>query len=303
MKNHLGLIYAVSAYLWWGIIPIFWKQLDHIPAMEIVTHRMVWASLIVVALILAMREWAAFISVFRDKATLLRLCAASLLVTANWAIFIWAVNSGHIVETSLGYFINPLISVVLGLLIFGETLRRGQSVALLVAAFGVLVMIVSTGGVPIVSLSLAVTFSLYSVMKKKVSLPATHGLAIETIFTFIPAAAYLFFLDIQRTGTFGHDLTSSVLLMLGGLFTLIPLLLFAAAAKRVSMTALGMTQYLGPTCQLIIAVLIYNEPFGKAELLAFGFIWFALFIYSVDQLKAQSERRKSRSLTATKARH
>ncbi|GAA6137895.1 EamA family transporter RarD [Arenicella sp. 4NH20-0111] len=298
MKNHLGLIYAMSAYLWWGIIPIFWKQLDHIPSMEIVAHRMVWAALIVVALIVSMKEWKAFVAVFKDKVTLLRLCAASLLVMTNWAIFIWAVNNDHIVETSLGYFINPLISVFFGLIFFGETLRKGQSLALLLAAFGVLVMIVATGGVPIVSLSLAITFALYSVMKKKVSLPATHGLAIETLFTLLPAAAYLLFLDVQGTGSFAHDAQSSIMLILGGLFTLIPLLLFAAAAKRVSMTALGMTQYLGPTCQLLIGVLIYNEPFGSTELLAFGFIWFALAIYSVDQLKAQSERRKARKLAS-----
>ncbi len=297
MNKHLGLIYAFSAYLFWGIIPIFWKQIDDIPSMEIVAHRMVWACVIVLALIVAMREWRTFVSVLKDKRTMLFLALASVLVTVNWAIFIWAVTNEHIVETSLGYFINPLITVLLAMIFFGEKLRRNQIVALALAAVGVGVMVVSAGQLPIISFALAMTFAMYGVMKKKVSLPATHGLAIETMIMLLPAMVYIIFIESKGGGHFIGHTSHAVMLVLGGLFTLIPLLLFAAAAKKVSMTALGMTQYLGPTCQLLIGVLIYKEPFGAAKLLAFSFIWFALFIYSVDQLNQQRHRRRMRSVS------
>ena len=296
MNKNLGLIYALMAYLWWGVIPIFWKQLDHIPSMEIVAHRMVWSCLIVLILIIAMRQWREFSTLFRQPATILRLCAASAFVMINWAIFIWAVNNNHIVETSLGYFINPLITVFFGRLFFGETLTKGQTFALILAVVGVAVMVVSVGRVPIISLSLAVTFALYSVMKKSLSVPATHGLGIETLMVLVPAAAYLMIIDAQGSGNFGISLFDSVMLILGGLFTLIPLLLFAAAAKKISLTALGMTQYLGPSCQLFIGVVIYHEPFGHARMLAFGIIWLALVVYSIDQLKQQRIRRMQRPL-------
>ncbi len=294
MKNYIGLVCALSAYLWWGIIPLFWRQLAHLPSAEIVAHRMVWACIIVVALVVLLGQWRTFIEVFKDKTTLLRLFAASMFVTVNWAIFIWAVNNGNIVETSLGYFINPLISVLFGLIFFGETLRRGQLIALLIAAIGVGFMVLSTGGLPLISLSLAITFALYSVMKKKVSVPATHGLGIETLFPLVPAGVYLLYLNGRDQGAFAADLSTSLMLILGGLFTLIPLLLFASAAKRMSMTALGMTQYLGPVCQLIIAVMIYQEPFDQVKLIAFAFIWAALIVYSLDQLNVQRQRRREK---------
>ncbi len=226
--------------------------------------------------------------------SLWRLTIASILVTTNWAIFIWAVNNENIVETSLGYFINPLISVFFGMLFFGERFRKVQILALVIAGLGVAVMVAATGGLPMISLSLAITFALYSVMKKKVSMPASHGLAIEMLVTLIPAGIYLFFLQSSGEASFGMNLYTNTLLVLGGLFTLVPLLLFAAAAKRVSMTTLGMTQYVGPTCQLLIGVMIYGEPFGGITLLAFGFIWVALIIYTSDQLTLQTKRRRER---------
>jgi len=296
MNKHLGLIYAVTAFLWWGMVPLYWKQLDHLSAGEIVTHRMVWSCLIVLAMIVLMRQWRAFISLFKDRKSLARLLIASLLITVNWGVYIWAVNSEHLVETSLGYFINPLITVLFGMLFFGETLKRLQVIALLLAAMGVAVMVLATGGLPLVSLTLAVSFALYSVMKKQLSLPATHGLAIETLLMMAPALVYIFYLQAQGHGSFGTGFGVSAALILGGLVTLVPLLLFAAAAKKVSMTTLGMTQYISPTCQLLIAVLIYREPFDQTKLLAFGFIWMALVLYSVDQLNAQRQRRRAAAL-------
>lgn len=294
MKNNLGLIYALAAYTWWGFIPIFWKQLAHIDSVEIVMHRMVWSCALVTLLIIISRQWREFKVLFSQPSLLFKLFIASALVSVNWAVFIWAVNAGHLVETSLGYFMNPLISVALGVILFGESLRRGQFVALSIAALGVIYLIVSYGVFPWISLVLAVSFALYGAVKKSVSVPATHGLAIETMFFLIPAGVYLFYLEQLGTGQFFEGSSNGWMLVLGGLFTLIPLVLFSAAAKRISMTALGMTQYIGPSLQLMIGVLIYAEPFSSQTLVAFSFIWLALGIYSVDQLYHQNGLRRAR---------
>jgi len=261
MKNNLGLIYALAAYTCWGIIPVFWKQLNHVDSIEIVMHRMVWSCALVTALIIASRQWREFVALFSQTAVLLKLFIASALVSLNWAVFIWAVNTGHLVETSLGYFMNPLISVALGVVMFGEALRSGQIIALAIATSGVVYLVVS------------------------------HG-------SFIPALIYLSYIEFQGTGQFFSSPSNAWMLVLAGLFTLIPLVLFAAAAKRISMTALGMTQYIGPTLQLLIGVLLYREPFGAQKVIAFGLIWLALGVYSVDQLNYQREARRQRRLRA-----
>jgi len=285
MKNNLGTIYAISAYTCWGLLPIFWKQLEHVGAIEIVMHRMFWSFLLVIGLVVLMRQWRELIALFRLPAVMFRMFIASLLMAVNWAIFVWAVNVDRIVETSMGYFMNPLITVLCGVLFFSERLRSRQLVAIVVAFVGVVMMVVTHGELPWVSLSLAITFSLYSVIKKTVSMPATHGMAIETAFMFLPATFYLATLSWQQQGVFGAHAQTDFMLILAGLFTLIPLVLFAAAAKQVSLTALGMSQYLSPFLQLVIAVLIYKEPFGADRMLAFGLIWIALAIYTLDQVK------------------
>lgn len=295
MKNNLGLIYAVAAYTWWGIIPIFWKQLDHIGSVEIVMHRMVWACALVTVLIVLGRQWGQYKLLFSQPKVMLRLFVASALVSLNWAVYIWAVNNGYLVETSMGYFMNPLISVLLGVLLFGESLRKVQVLALVIAGLGVLYLIVSFGALPWISFTLAITFALYSAAKKSIAAPAMHGMAMETSFFFLPALVYLSFYEYQGSGQFFNSSNDAWMLVLGGLFTLIPLILFAAAAKRISMTALGMTQYIGPTLQLIIGVFLYGEAFGSQEMIAFGLIWFALGVYSFDQLNHQRKARRARS--------
>ncbi|RBP53340.1 EamA family transporter RarD [Arenicella xantha] len=291
MNDNKGLFYAIGAYTWWGFIPIFWKQLDHVGPVEIVMHRMVWSCVMVTALIVMMGQWSEFKALFRDYKLLFRMAIASLLVSVNWGVFIWAVNTGRIVETSMGYFINPLISVVFGVLFFSERLRLTQVLAVGIAGCGVLYLIFGHGEFPLVALSLAVTFALYGVVKKSLSIPATHGLALETLLMFVPAAAYLIYVQINGAGIFGSNLATDSLLVLAGLFTLVPLLLFSAAAKMISLTALGMSQYIGPFLQLALGVLVYNEPFGSDRMIAFGLVWIALIIYSVDQL---NHRRKTR---------
>lgn len=292
MKNNLGLIYAVAAYTWWGFIPIFWKQLDHVGSAEIVMHRMVWCCFLVIGLIVLMKQWRQFLVLFSQPKILLRLFMASSLVSINWGVFIWAVNNGHLVETSMGYFINPLISVLLGVVFFSERLRKGQLFALSIAMLGVLYLIIAYGTIPWISLTLAITFALYGVAKKSISVPATHGMAVETLFFVIPALVYLTYMQSNGTGQFTDSGFNAGMLILGGLFTLIPLLLFAAAAKRVTMTVLGMTQYIGPSLQLLIGVFLYGEAFGVDRMISFGLIWLALAVYSVDQIRHQRMTRR-----------
>lgn len=294
MKSNVGMFYAVAAYTWWGIIPIFWKQLAHVSPMEIVLHRMVWACLFVTVLIIVMKQWPAFSSLFKQPVLLLRMFVAALLMSANWALFIWAVNSAQIVEASMGYFMNPLISVLFAVVFFKERLRTSQGVAIMIALAGVLMLVLAHGELPVVALSLATTFSLYSVIKKTVAVPATHGMALETMFMMVPAAVVLLYFAQTGQGVFGKDSATDGLLLLAGLFTLVPLTLFAAAAKKISMMALGMSQYIGPFLQLGIGVLIYNEPFDTGRLLAFSLVWLALVIYSLDQLNHRRKVRRAR---------
>ena len=291
MQNKLGFIYAFSAYVFWGVIPLFWKQLDHVDSIEIVIHRMLWSCVLVTLLILLSRQWASFKLLLSQPKLMLRLFAASSLISLNWAVFIWAVNNDRLVETSLGYFMNPLISVALGVVLFSEVLRRGQWLALLVAGIGVVYLFATHGSFPWISFVLAITFSLYSAVKKSISVSATHGMAIETLYFFLPALIYLIYIEWQGSAQFFQGSSNSWMLILGGLFTLIPLVLFAAAAKRISMTALGMMQYIGPTLQLICGVVIYQEPFGSQKIIAFGFIWLALVVYSADQINNRRLRR------------
>lgn len=292
MKNNIGLVYAIAAYTIWGVIPIFWKQLDYVGSAEIVMHRMVWSCVFVTAYIVVAGQWQAYKALFVQPKLMFRLFIASSLMSLNWAVFIWAVNNGQIVETSLGYFINPLISVLFGVVFFAEHLRKGQIFALSIALLGVLYLVVVLGTIPWISLWLAITFALYGVAKKTISVPAGHGLAIETLFFIIPAIAYLTYIEASGTGQFFNSGYNAGMLILGGFFTLVPLLLFAAAAKKVSLTLLGMTQYVGPSLQFLIGVLIYNEPFGSDRMIAFGLVWLALLVYTIDQIRHQRSVRR-----------
>lgn len=290
LKQQHGLLYAIAAYTFWGLVPIFWKQLDHIESFEIIGHRMVWSCFIVISLIIIFGQWKAFIGIFSQPKVLLRSFFAACFIISNWFIFIWAVTNEHMVQISMGYFINPLISVMLGIIIFKDKLRRGQLMPLAIMLIAVFYLVISQGKLPWIALFLAFTFAFYSALKKTVQLPAIQGMAIETGAFFIPALIYLLFLNSNGTGSFGVAPNISILLSLAGVFTITPLLLFAAAAKRSSMTVLGMTQYIGPSLQLLIGVFIYKESFGQTQLIAFGLIWFALILYSIDQIKYQKNK-------------
>lgn len=282
-----GLLYALAAFLFWGVIPIFWKQLTSVDSFEIIAHRMIWSCVIVVAAIICLGKTDEFLTLFTKPKILLRSALAGSFIVSNWFMFIWAVTNEHIVQISMGYFINPIISVMIGVLLFGDQLRRRQFIPLSIIVIAIFYQIIAQGELPWVALFLAITFAFYSAVKKTIQLPVIQGMALEMIFFVVPAFLYLFALSTKKTGAFGSEIDISILLMMAGLFTIVPLLLFAAAAKRASMTVLGMTQYVGPSLQLIIGVLLYKELFDQTQLITFCLIWFALIIYSIDEIAYQ----------------
>ena len=293
-SKNLGFLYACLAYLHWGLIPIYWKQIDHIDSVEIVLHRMVWAFVFVFALVLLLKQGGRLFSLLRNPALLWRLLIASLLIAFNWAVYIWAVNNEQMVEASMGYFINPLISVALGMLFFGERLRRLQMVSIILASCGVLYLILVFSKIPIIALTLAISFALYGAAKKSLSVEPLHGLTIETGFLVVPAALYAVYLGQTGQAAFGSEPVSDIFLVGAGIMTLIPLVLFSSAAQKISLTALGMLQYIGPSCQLLLAVFIYGEPFAQKDLVSFGLIWAALILFSLDQIRHQRNQRISK---------
>lgn len=297
MKN-LGLVYALAAYFIWGFAPILWKSIDQIPSEEIVAHRMLWSCVLALLVIVVSRRRSELFALLGQPVLVRRLFIASILISINWGIYIWAVNTGNIVESALGYFINPLINVLFGVLFFKERLRAMQLVAIGIAASGVAYLLIVHGEIPYIALSLAVTFACYGAVKKTLKVPAVQGMALETALMFIPALLFVLYLSTRGQSSFGASSYNSGMLILGGAITLIPLLLFSAAAKRISMTALGMTQYLGPSLQLIIGVWIYKEPFGSQQQISFGLIWLALLIYTLDQLNTRRRRIKSEAFNA-----
>lgn len=290
MPPHLGLLCAILAYSIWGIVPIYWKQLVSVDSFEIVLHRMLWSFVFVLIYIVFVRRWHEFVALWKQPAVLGRLCFAAILNALNWGTYIWAVNAEHIIEVSMGYFINPIITVLFGVVLFAERLRKMQYVALSLVVIGIAYLVLVHGKIPYIALVLSVSFAIYSVMKKTIQVPVVLGLGIESGLLVLPALILLLYFHSQSTLAFGHSVSIDALLILGGLVTLTPLLLFSAAAKSISLTTLGMSQYIGPTLQLLIGVYLYKEPFDKDWAIAFGFIWLALIIYSLDQLQHEARR-------------
>ncbi|RAL23991.1 EamA family transporter RarD [Lujinxingia litoralis] len=290
-----GLGFALGAYLMWGFFPIYWKLLEHVPAMQILAHRMVW-SLGFVALILGVRNRWAWVRELTPRA-LLTYLAASLFLAFNWGMYIWAVNAGYIVETALGYFINPLFNVVIGAIWLGERPRRVQWMAIGLAALGVVYLAVIYGQVPLIALSLASSFAIYGLIKKKAHQGAIEGVALESALLFLPALAFLVFWEWKGQG---HLLTGSLstqlLLIGGGAATMMPLLFFAAAVRRLSLTVIGVMQYIGPTIQFLIGVFIFHEPLTLTRLVGFLFIWAGLLVFTAEGLFQTRRTRRRRIL-------
>lgn len=296
-----GVLYATSAYLLWGLFPLYWKLLQGVPSVEILGHRIAW-SLVFVALILTLRHnWRWLGPALRNRRTVLLFTASGVLLAINWFTYIWGVNAGFIVETSLGYFINPLVTVLLGFLILKERLRIGQWLAIGLALAGVLYLTFSYGSFPWIALTLAFSFATYGLIRKTAPLNSAEGLFLETAILFVPTIVFLLALEVRGTGAFGHaGWSTTLLLALAGAVTSIPLLLFAAGARLVTLTTVGLLQYIAPTLQFLIGVFIFNEPFGPTRLIGFALIWSALLCYTAESLfNRQRRRRRERQQAAS----
>jgi chloramphenicol-sensitive protein RarD len=283
-----GAWYALGAYAFWGLLPIYFKALQQVAPLQIVAHRVIWSWVLLLGWLLLSAQWRAFRRRALDPLVLRTYVVAGLLIAVNWLVYVWAVNNGFLVETSLGYFINPLVSVVLGVLVLGERLRPWQWAAVALAAAGVLYLSWSYGALPWIALTLALSFGLYGLVKKRGTLGAVHGLTLETAVLLPPAGAYLGYLHVAGEAAFLHlGPGTDLLLIAAGLITITPLLLFAAAARRIPLWLVGMLQYIAPTLQLALGVLIYGEPFTAVQLTGFGLVWAALALFSIDGLRAR----------------
>jgi len=279
------MLSAALAYTAWGLFPLYFKQLVGVHALEVVAHRTVWSLVFVAVVLTLLRRWAWLGPVLRSPRLLASCALSALLLSVNWLTYVWAVQSGHVVDASLGYFINPLVNVALGFLLLRERLRAGQWAAVVLAAAGVLWLTVSAGQLPWIALILALSFGFYGLMRKTARLGALEGLALETVLLAPVAAAALIVWSWQGSSSLVAGSATQVgWLLLAGPMTAVPLLLFAAGARRITMTLLGLLQYIAPTLQFALGVWLYQEPLSTSRLAGFAFIWAALAVYSLEGL-------------------
>lgn len=283
-----GFAAAIACYVLWGIVPLFWKQLKHISAFELINHRIIWSAVLLIIVLIFQRRMKAFFRGFTSAKSFFTLLWTTLLISLNWLIFIWAVNANHILDTSLGYYINPILSIFIGNLILKEKLSILQKWAVWIAAGGVLYLILNVGYFPWISLVLALSFALYGFVRKIAPVDPVMGLAQEASLLMIPSVIYLFYLENLGRSAFGHDLSDSILLFLCGAVTLIPLLLFLYSLKRIKLSTVGILQFITPTTTFFLAVFYYREPFDTSKLVTFALIWISVAMYISDlKIKAQ----------------
>ena len=280
-----GLPHALGAYVIWGFVPVYFKLLDHVPPVEIVAQRILWSIPLLLVIMYFRTQLSEYLAIFRHKAHLRNLFASATLIAVNWLIYIWAVSTDHILAASLGYYLNPLVNVLLGRMFLGERLRPLQLVAVAVAAVGVAILIGDALDTLWVSVSLACSFGLYGLIRKITPVGSVPGLAVETtLLAPLSLAAALWFAT-QGTGGFGDDFETTGLLILAGAVTAIPLLLFATAARRMSYASLGFVQYLAPSIAFLLGVFVYGEPLSTTKLACFILIWVSIAIFCVDALR------------------
>jgi len=286
MKISRGMLAAASAYVLWGFLPIYWKFLQRVSAQEILIHRILWSLVTVVLLLTVQRQWQ-WLRVSRERPAILRsFVITGVLLAINWLVYIWANNNGHIVEASLGYFITPLVNVVLGLVFLHERMRPAQWLAIGIAAAGVLYLILNAGGLLWISFTLAFSFGIYGLLRKTAQLGSLPGLTVEMAVLSLPALAYALFLQSSGQAAFAHGLpATTILLAFSGVITAVPLLLFAYGARQVPLTSLGVLQYIAPTMQFLIGVLLYGESFTPSRIVGFSLIWIALALYWRDSFQ------------------
>ena len=290
-RHRSGLWVAAASFVLWGLMPLYWHLLKAVPSLQIVAHRIVWSALMVVAWLLWTqgRGWLR-IALARPRAAWM-LALSGVLIGCNWGLYIWAVNAGHVVETSLGYFINPLLNVVIGVLFLRERLNPWQWLSVAIATTGVVWLTFNYGSFPWIALSLALSFGLYGLLRKLVAIDAVAGLGVESVYLLLPALALLFWGETHGSGGFlplngvaGWGIGIGVLLVVSGALTALPLIGFAYAVRRVPLSVVGLMQYIAPTLQFLLGVLVFHEAFDRDRAIGFGFIWVALAIYASDGL-------------------
>ncbi len=284
----MGAAYALGAFLIWGGFPVFFKLLDQVPALEVLGHRIVWSMVFMGLLLLFLGRWRAVGETLANRRLVLTLGLSALMISTNWLVFIWAVNEGRVLETSLGYFISPLVSVVLGVVFLKESMRPWQWIAVFLAVIGVVILVAQAGQLPWVSLVLALSFAFYGLIRKVAKVDAFTGLFVETLIVAPLALVFLVYLVIDGSGSF-TNLGLDGLLILSGVITALPLILYVQGAKRLRLSAIGLIMYITPTSHFALAVFVYGEPFTTAHLICFAFIWTGLAIYTFDASRALSD--------------
>jgi chloramphenicol-sensitive protein RarD len=286
-----GTLYALAAFLLWGVLPAYWKLLGHMPALEILSHRIFWSCVFVSAILLVKGQWLNVVRPLANPRQAVGMVCSTLLISLNWFLYIWAVNSAHMVEASMGYYINPLISVALGVLVFRERFGLWERIALGLATVGVLIVTVSYGRFPWISLTLAFSFGLYGLVKKLTPVGSLAALGLETLLMAPLCLFYIGLRGYRGVGAFGaSSWQTTALLVFAGVVTALPLFWFAQAAKLIPLSRVGFLQYLAPSLMLLLGVLVYGEQFTRAHLLSFGCIWCALLIYSGSQAFSRKRR-------------
>jgi len=294
-EQKIGGSFAISAYTLWGIAPLYFKQLAFVPAMEILLHRIVWSFLLLAIILTALQQWPKVQAVLRQPKLLAAMLGTALLLAGNWGLFIWAVNNGHMLDASLGYYINPLLNVLLGMLFLGERLRKLQWAAVALAAIGVVFQLITYGSLPWIALVLAASFALYGLFRKKLAVDAISGLFVESLL-LLPLALWYWWsvADSGASNLMANSLSLNLTLMAAGIITTIPLLCFIAAARRLQLSTMGFFQYIGPSFMFVFGVFLYQEPLASERLLTFGLIWTALLVYSLDTFWQLRQGRRQR---------
>lgn len=291
-EQKLGGIFAASAYSLWGLAPLYFKQIDFIPASEILIHRIVWSFLLLV--LLALKQGNKVLAILRQPKMLGWLLLSAVLLGGNWGLFIWAVNNQHMLDASLGYYINPLLNVLLGMLFLGERLRNLQWGAVALASSGVLIQLITFGSLPWIALTLAGSFAIYGLMRKKLAVDAISGLFYESLL-LLPLALWYwgFYADSSAVNLWHNSWQLNSYLIAAGLVTTVPLLCFIAGARRLQLSTMGFFQYIGPSCMFVFGVWLYHEPFAAERFVTFGLIWLALLLYSFDAWRHNRQRRQA----------
>lgn len=277
-----GIFYALFAYIFWGSFPIFWKLLKHVPVDEIVAQRIVWSLVFFIIVISFRKGWKGFYKKFTQTKKKWILFLPALIIGSNWGVFIWAITGEYVIETSLGYYICPIITVFLGVIFLGEDLRRLQWVSIIIAGMGVLLMTFMYGEFPWISLFLAGTWSIYGLLRKQSPLNADEGLALEMVVLVIPAIIYIYILGQNNESMFFFDTRTTILFLTSGIVSGLPLLIFIAGARLINLTLIGILQYIYPTIIFLLGIFLYDEPFDEGKIIGFSFIWLALIVFTIE---------------------